>query len=63
MSEIFFITGTGTDVGKSFYLQKLIKYYKKNNIKFSAIKPVISGFDVNDHENDSNLILKSLNLE
>jgi len=62
MSKIFFITGTGTDVGKSFYLQKLIKYYKKNNIKFNAIKPVISGFDINDHENDSSLILKSLNL-
>lgn len=63
MSKIFFITATGTEIGKSFYLQKLCQEYHAKNIKFHAIKPIISGFDINDEQNDSTLILKSLNLD
>jgi len=63
MSEQLFITATGTEIGKSYYVQKICANYKKENKKFFAIKPVISGFDVNDENNDSSLILKSLNLE
>ncbi len=63
MSEIFFITATGTEIGKSFYLQKLCQKYQEKKQKFYAIKPVISGFDIDDTNNDSFLILKALNLE
>ena len=59
----FFITATGTDIGKSFYLQKLCQEYRAKKQKFHAIKPIISGFDFEDNNNDTALILKSLELE
>jgi dethiobiotin synthetase len=63
MAKQFFITGTGTEIGKSFYLQKLCQKYRDDGLNFHAIKPIISGFDINDKKNDSSLILKSLELE
>lgn len=62
MNRQFFITATGTEIGKSFYLQKLCREFKAENLKFSAIKPIISGFDFEDDNNDSFLILKALGL-
>lgn len=63
MSKQFFISATGTDIGKSFYLQKLCQKYHTENQKFHAIKPIISGFDSKDKNNDSALILKALKQE
>lgn len=56
----FFITATGTDIGKTFVLLQLCEKLKKNNQKFNAIKPVISGFSEDDPNTDSAKILKIL---
>ena len=60
MSKIFFITSTGTDIGKTFILEKLCQQLKKDGQKFSAIKPLISGFTDNDPDSDSAKILNAL---
>lgn len=43
-----FITGTGTDVGKTFVSCALIRYLRARGQKTSALKPVVSGFDPAD---------------
>jgi dethiobiotin synthetase len=63
MVHQYFIIATGTDIGKSFYLQKLCGEYEVNKQSFHAIKPIISGFDIDDLSNDSSLILEALKLE
>jgi dethiobiotin synthetase len=40
-----FITGTGTDVGKTFMAAALIRHYRAAGHAVAAIKPVVSGFD------------------
>jgi len=44
----FFITGTGTDIGKTFVTAGLIKALKQNRRAVAALKPVASGYDRND---------------
>ncbi len=61
--KIYLIAGSGTDVGKTFFLENLCVKLKKNNHLVSAIKPIISGFTIDDLNSDSAKILKSLNLE
>jgi dethiobiotin synthetase len=41
----FFVTGTGTDVGKTFIGQGLIRHLRGQGKITNAIKPVISGYD------------------
>jgi dethiobiotin synthetase len=40
-----FITGTGTDVGKTFVGASLIRHLRQMGRSVDAIKPVVSGFD------------------
>jgi dethiobiotin synthetase len=40
-----FITGTGTDVGKTFVAAALIRHLRQMGRTVEAIKPVVSGFD------------------
>jgi dethiobiotin synthetase len=40
-----FITGTGTDVGKTFVAASLIRYFRARGQPVNAIKPLVSGFD------------------
>lgn len=40
-----FITGTGTDVGKTFVTAGLIRIFRRNGRTVSALKPIVSGFD------------------
>jgi dethiobiotin synthetase len=40
-----FITGTGTDVGKTFVAASLIRNFRQMGRLVDAIKPVVSGFD------------------
>ena len=40
-----FITGTGTDVGKTFVCAGLIRYFRGIGHPVSALKPLVSGFD------------------
>jgi dethiobiotin synthetase len=44
MSAVF-ITGTGTDVGKTFVAAGLIRCLREQGQSVSALKPVVSGFD------------------
>jgi dethiobiotin synthetase len=40
-----FITGTGTDVGKTFVCAGLIRYFRGLGQSVYALKPIVSGFD------------------
>jgi dethiobiotin synthetase len=40
-----FITGTGTDVGKTFVAASLIRHLRRMGRTVEALKPVVSGFD------------------
>jgi dethiobiotin synthetase len=40
-----FVSGTGTDVGKTFLSAALIRYWRAAGHKVAAVKPVVSGFD------------------
>jgi dethiobiotin synthetase len=40
-----FITGTGTDVGKTFITAALIRHFGRQGMAVSALKPVVTGFD------------------
>ncbi|MBM5783174.1 MAG: dethiobiotin synthase, partial [Pelagibacterales bacterium] len=54
---------SGTDVGKTFFLENICSKLIKNNQSVAAVKPIISGFEIDDLNSDSAKILKSLNLE
>jgi dethiobiotin synthetase len=41
----FFITGTGTDIGKTFVTAGLLRALRESGSAASAIKPVLSGYD------------------
>jgi dethiobiotin synthetase len=45
MSAVF-ITGTGTDVGKTFVCAGLIRYFRRLGQPVNALKPLVSGFDL-----------------
>jgi dethiobiotin synthetase len=42
----YFVTSTGTDIGKTFVTAGLIRHYRDNGMKASALKPIVSGFDL-----------------
>lgn len=56
--KIYFIAGIGTDIGKTFTVEKLCKTLKNS----SAIKPIASGFSDNDQMSDSAKILHSMGI-
>jgi dethiobiotin synthetase len=41
----YFVTATGTDIGKTFVTAGLIRTLREAGRKVSALKPVVSGFD------------------
>jgi len=47
----FFITATGTDIGKSFITAALIRSARRLGHSVAAFKPLVSGFDPNDWAN------------
>jgi dethiobiotin synthetase len=59
----FFITATGTDIGKTFVLEKLSNKLLLEGKKVDLIKPIISGFEGDDQNSDSAKILKILKLD
>lgn len=61
--QSFFITSTGTDIGKTLITTTLCHQLSKSGKRVAAIKPIISGYDRSDRENDTFLILESLGLE
>ena len=59
----YFVTGTGTGVGKTYVTCQLIRALKKRGCSVSALKPIISGYDKSVlAESDTGLILSALNL-
>jgi dethiobiotin synthetase len=56
-----FITGTGTDVGKTFVAASLIHHLRNMGRAVEAIKPVVSGFDPErPAESDPGILLQAL---
>jgi hypothetical protein len=57
----FFITATGTDIGKTFVARGLIHHFRRRGRTVEAIKPVVSGFDArNPEKSDPGLLLAAL---
>lgn len=42
----YFVTATGTDIGKTFLTAGLVRHLHAQNLPVRAIKPVVSGFDL-----------------
>jgi dethiobiotin synthetase len=59
----FFITSTGTDIGKTFVLIDICQKLMAEGKKVAAIKPIISGFKDQDPNSDSAKILQVLGLD
>ena len=55
----FFITAPGTGVGKTLVTTALCWQLRQAGKKVTALKPVISGYDPDDQQSDTALILKS----
>lgn len=56
-----FITGTGTDVGKTFVATALIRAARAHGRTVDALKPVVSGFDpASPHHSDPARLLAAL---
>ena len=60
MSKRFFITGTDTDVGKTFVATKLLKALNRRGLSTVALKPVAAGCEQVDGQwqNDDALLLQ-----
>ena len=58
-----FITGTGTEVGKTFVAASLIRHLRQMGRSVEAIKPVVSGFDPEGAAaSDPGILLEALGL-
>jgi dethiobiotin synthetase len=55
----FFITATGTEIGKTFVAAGLIKALRQRGQNVAALKPIVSGFDPRA-ESDPAVLLRAL---
>ncbi len=55
----YFVTSTGTDVGKTFVTAGLIRYLRTSNQAVAALKPVVSGYDSSVVETSDPAVLLS----
>lgn len=44
----YFVTATGTDIGKTYVSASLLRHWRRENRAVAALKPVMSGFDPAD---------------
>jgi dethiobiotin synthetase len=59
-----FVTGTGTDIGKTFIATALIRHLRNAGKAVAACKPVVSGFEPSHAaESDPGLLLSALGLD
>ncbi len=59
----YFITSTGTGLGKTYLTCGLIEAFRRRDVAVDAIKPVISGFELDAAaDSDTGLILQALGL-
>jgi dethiobiotin synthetase len=57
----FFVTGSGTDIGKTFVCAGLLRFWRARGLDPAAIKPVVSGYDEAAPEgSDPALLLQAL---
>ena len=57
----YFVTATGTGVGKTYVTCSILRAMKAQGREVSALKPVISGFDVGGaSSSDTGLILTAM---
>lgn len=57
----FFVTGSGTDIGKTFVCAGLLRFWRTRGLDPAAIKPVVSGYDEASPEgSDPALLLQAL---
>jgi dethiobiotin synthetase len=60
----YFVTSTGTDIGKTFVIAGLIGYLREAGQAVQAIKPVVSGYDPSVVDtSDPAVLLAALGLE
>jgi dethiobiotin synthetase len=56
-----FITGTGTDIGKTFVTAGLVRFLRTRGLEARALKPVASGFDPRTaDESDPGILLAAM---
>lgn len=56
-----FITGTGTDIGKTYVTAGLVRYLRGEGRTVDALKPVMTGFDpARVEDSDGGVLLKAL---
>jgi len=60
--QSFFIAAPGTGIGKTVVTTALCWQLRQSGKKLTALKPVISGYDPDDEQNDTALILKSCSI-
>ena len=59
-----FITGTGTDIGKTWLACALLRHWQSEGRRAAAIKPVLSGFDpLTPQASDAGALLAALGRE
>jgi dethiobiotin synthetase len=59
-----FVTGTGTDIGKTFITAALVRHLRSAGRTVDAFKPVVSGFDMaNVERSDPGVLLTALGRE
>src|ERR1700722_19843931 len=59
----YFITATGTDIGKTYITAALTERLRKEGKTVTALKPVISGFEADNIEkSDTGILLKAQDL-
>ena len=57
----YFVTSTGTDIGKTFVTAALIRYLRESNQPVTALKPVVSGYDASVADtSDPSVLLTAL---
>jgi dethiobiotin synthetase len=57
----FFVTGTGTNIGKTYVTAGIIRAARKAGRKASAVKPILSGYDAaKPQTSDAGLLLEAM---
>ncbi len=58
----YFVTSTGTDIGKTFVTAGLVRYLRESGHAAQALKPVVSGYDSSVVEtSDPAVLLRAMN--
>src|ERR1700753_1807067 len=57
----FFVTGSGTDIGKTWVSAQLLRHWTARGLKPGALKPVASGYDLSAPQiSDAAALLEAL---